>query len=212
MSMLEFNVNGIYKNGYGAAGKRIDYECTGLMPVCDEVYHQQNANRLIGFWIKDAGYTERFEEFETVYLDEVEEVNEECPIDGKDIKELDWLGLQYLACKHHLNSIPLYQQVSLFEARVKACKEYMEKVLKRDVPKNSTKLSDFPSLILDKSNYQVEPEETLTNEEVLTSMQKKKDAESEEFTLDELKKLAAESNISYHPNIGYAALHKKVFG
>lgn len=211
MSMLEFKVNGIYKNGYGSNGKRIDYECTGLMPVCDEIYYQQNANRLIGFWIKEAGYTERFEEFETVYIDTVKEVNIPCPIDGKNIKDLDWLGLQYLACKHHLNSIPLHNQVGLYEARLKACKEYMDKVLKRDAP-NSTKISDFPDLILDGSSYQAEPEQVLTNEEILNSMQKKKDAETEEFTLEELKKLAAESNIAYHPNIGYAALHKKVFG
>lgn len=211
MSMLKFKVNGIYKNGYGSQGERFDYECEGLMPVCDEEYYQQNANRLVGFWIKDAGYKERFEEYETVYIDKVEEVDEECPIDGKNIKDLDWLGLQYLACKHHLNAIPLHQQVALSEARVKACKEYIVKVNRGELPAKQDRLDDFPDLILSKSNYQVEPEEVLTNEEILNSMQQKTDIK-EEYTLEELKAMANDKGIAYHPNIGYAALHRKLFG
>jgi len=211
MSMLKFKINGIYKNGYGSQGERFDYECEGLMPVCDEEYYQQNANRLVSFWVKDKGYKERFEEAETVYIDKVEEVDEECPIDGKNIKELDWLGLQYLACKHHLNAIPLHQQTALSEARLRACKEYTVKVLGLEAPKDATRLDDYPDLILDKSNYQAEPEEVLTNEEVLNSMQQKTDAVKEEYTLEELKLMADNKGISYHPNIGYAALHRKLF-
>ena len=166
-----------------------------------------SVQRMLPIWItRDDRYEKRFEQRDVVYIDGCEDVKEESPIIGKDIFSLDWEGLQHLAILKNLRKIPLYKSRNLREAREKAYREYSEKILGVDIPEDRP-VSEWPKLTITGHKDSAETEKTKSNDEVISAVSD----DSRPYTMDELKEIAKDSGIQFHPNIGYNKLKERVF-
>ena len=78
-------------------------------------------------------------------ITDVEKINDEFPLLGKEISEMDEQEIQELACMYDIFEIPLPNTVSISELREKAMIGYMKKVLKipMKTPEEQAKLDFF---------------------------------------------------------------------
>jgi len=202
MGMLKIAASGAYYTGGGARGKEtVDYEnVTGIIPVIDKDRVQQAVMwRMIQIWIsKDARYTKRFDLLRVCYIDKIEDVDGKPEIIGKDVKELDWEGLQDLAVWKDLRKIPNYKTSDLRTAREIAYLEYSRLIgNKIDPDRKGYNYASLPALIIADDNRVAEPHKTKSNDEVIAEEQENKSVGEEEktFTLAELRKIAKAKGI-----------------
>lgn len=161
---------------------------------------------------------------------------------GKSIMDMNFEELQDLASANDLSGIPLYRNGGLTEARRKAFSEYAIKILdlfEEATPSaalrqgaKSTNRYDWRTPGFNPNKFEpieaddevrrqaapadVEDQLDEINEKmqrVKTGDPKQDNAESStRLTLQNLKDIADSKNISYNKNIGYAELHKKIYG
>lgn len=209
--MLKISMSGTYKNQAGVKGEVIDFEKVGgLIPFCETERVMQNAQRMLHYWIeKDKRYDKRYQNLHSVYVDKVEEVEADNPITGKDIKEMEWVDLQYLAIMKQLNGIPLYKKGSLREAREKAYLIYSDKVKREfiDMDSEEYSYSNLPALIIKDDGFIAAEEPKITNKEVLEAAEK----DNIKPNFEELKVIAQSQGQKFSPNIGYNTLYERVF-
>lgn len=180
-------------------------------------------------------YKSRLDATHQVFIDSLEEVEHDFSYIGKDIKEMSYDELQDLATAQDLRRIPLPKQVSgvdLREMRSMAYMDYAAQVLgmddtnrldeKRPIPvaeriNPAITGYDFAKLrpIVVGGDIRTDDRKKLTNEEVLeleaatTNLTSKPGST---LSHDDLKQIAKDKNIKFHPNIGYDGLYEKIFG
>lgn len=211
MGMFKVTISGDYRTSGGVHGDIVDFDgVTGIMPECDEAWVQSHVmNRFVGIWLKaDKRYPARFNSLRSVYVDGIERIKGTPSCIGKNIKELSWEELQELAVAKHLLRIPLIQATDIRTARETAYLEYSEKILGKKINVNNPEYSyaKLPALVVSSDGI-ADDEPTQTNEEAIAQAQE----ENKEFTLDELRKLAKDKGIEFHPRTGYAKLYSMVF-
>lgn len=138
MKMIKLTVSGSFKTEAGSDKNRRAFSNIEIIaPFSTEDYFITHAMRLFPIVhktnkeIKDVN----FEGLIKIYIDDYCEVEAENPCVGKDIKEMTWAELQYLACTMRFREIPLYQVGDLRNAREKAYETYMKVYKKRKVIK-----------------------------------------------------------------------------
>lgn len=126
--MLEVIVSGAFRNN----GEMIDFTDVKLvMPDCEEDMIKSNAiNRCFARQAEKV-FKKRIDSIHALYVDKVKKNDKEAPsCCGKEIKTLDWDELQEFAIMYNLRGVPLFRATDLRTARIKAYREYVEKILK----------------------------------------------------------------------------------
>jgi len=227
MKALKLTISGSYRN---AKREAIDFEnVTGLVPVVDHdiaIYHMQS--RYAMRWIKAAKnaegerlYPERIEDMRQTFTDSIEEVEADFSFIGKNIKDMDAAEIQDLATFKDLRTIPLPQEasgVSLRELRVAAYAAYSDAFhgtsLMKEKDQEGFNYASLPALSVAGASRR-DPTIKLTNDEVLEQEQKKMDVAStpkSNMTIDDLRKMAKQKNISFSANTGFDDLYAKIYG
>lgn len=154
------------------------------------------------------------------FVDEIKEVEGNLSFVGKDIKLMTEEELQDLAVAKDLRGIPLPKAqsgLSLREMRVIAYAEYVEKVLGGAPVKwrdEGFNFATVPAVIVD-GGARTEKAGKVSNEDIIAAEQRSTSTADDprtRFTLPELKKLADEKQIPYHPSIGFDTLYAKLYG
>lgn len=206
-------ISGVFRTGQAHMAQKVDFDgVVGYMPVGNEENILSHILYRIGAqWIKDdARYAEkRCEVIEQVFVDngknsKGEIVDYKNPIIGKSLKDLNWPELQMFAIHHNLLGIPVPNQCSLRDAKEKAYKEYYSKVKMMGIGNMS--YNDLPDIITSEDDIAVDNEEKISNEEILNSSNP-----DSEYTIEQLKEMAKQRGIDFHPNIGYKKLYEKLF-
>lgn len=221
--MYEVTISGNYKT---ATKDIIEFQnVKGLMPFCeDEIADMHCRARYASKWVKDTmkdgepAYPDRINKMREVFIDDkkVVETKGELSFVGKDIKELNMDQLQDLATAKDLRLIPVPKLGDLRNSRVLAYVAYSDKILGKEIKHQLEGFNFFklPSVLLD-GESRSEGAQKITNEEIIEAEMKSTSTSDDpraRFTLDELKKLAAEKKVSYHPSIGFDALYSKLYG
>lgn len=213
--MLKVTLSGAYYSGSGKGKETVDFELTGLMPKIDEGRILQACKcRLVKVWLdKDKKYTKRVDRIITCYVDNIEEVEGDLSIIGKNIKELTWEELQDLAVWKNIK-VPLYKSKDLRTAREQAYLLYSE-LLGNEIDPNSDgyNYAALPALVIKDDGIVREPEEQKTNESIIEDEQENESVKDNgTLTLAELKKVAKAKGIKIPQNVSKKDLEKLVFG
>lgn len=226
---LEFTISGAY---YNSRKETVDFEnVKGRIPFCDEesgIGSMHVRDRFAAKWIKEALNEDgepkypRIEKLRQVHIDDVREVTGTLPFVGKDIKELSIDEMQELAVAKDLRFIPLPNSgMSKRDMLIRAYVAYSDKVLKKKVEwqKEEFNFMQLPSIILDSVSRR-EQSGKISNDEMINIERDKmaqptelgaKDNPKERFSLEELKTLADEKNISYPENVEFDDLYSVLF-
>lgn len=206
-----------------------EYELEGVIPYCnEEEAHSVCINRYAPMWLKKKGIA--YSSLITCYLDEdeIEEVDYDFSLIGKDIREMTAEELQDLAVIKKLRGIRLFNKYSLRESRLRAYQEYLFyynnevkkfkslkewKKARREVDVLEVKdLKKLPPIIIKddfkKENSIRELEEEVKEKDSLMVVSKEEGKTS--FSFEELKNIADENGIQYHPNIGFNKLKSRL--
>lgn len=206
-----------------------EYELEGIIPYCDEEEAQSVCiNRYAPLWLKKKGIS--YINLITCYLDEdeMEEIDYDFSLIGKDIKEMTAEELQDLAVIKKLRGIRLYNQYSLRESRLRAYQEYLFNY-KNDV-KSFKDLNEWrkarrevdvlevkdlkklpPIIITDDTKKTIRVENTQEpNEKKGNFNIEEKSDEKRDYSLEDLKSIADENGILYHSNIGFNKLKSRL--
>lgn len=176
----------------------------------------------------------RVQRVREVFIDSVEEAEDlagkHLSYVGKNVMDMSFEELQDLAAANDLSAVPLYKTGSLTNARRIAFAEYASKVLGWEEPnaqgitgpidwrKEGFNPSKYEAIIADgeirrSGAAPADIEETI-DREALVLKGKMKPAEAaapSRLTLNQLKEIAKAKNIAFNANIGYDALHKKIY-
>lgn len=76
-------------------------------------------------------------------VDSVEEVEDDVLCLHKNIKDMNWVELQSLACYKKLRGIPLYKKGDIYNAREDAYREYEEKINGKRIFTSQKEIDDF---------------------------------------------------------------------
>lgn len=215
--LVKVTVSGSFRDGNNNI---VDFDnMTGVVPSTDEeriAMHVQS--RYVPIWIsKNKDIKQRPKNIRQVFIDNIsEEYDGELSCVGKNIKELSYEELQDLATLKDLRGIPLYRNGSLRDNRVKAIEEYSKHILKNEIAKD-TKFDLLPDITVEDGSKYYEQKKVSNDVSIaLEARQSGLDAEipkgEKHISFAELKQLADEMGITYHPNIGYDKLKTKVFG
>ena len=223
---LKVTVSGSYRT---ANKEIVDFEnVSGVIPFVEEeiaIMHTQG--RYTVTWIKNAMnengekvYPKRTDGYpRQIFVDSIEEVSvDPFSFIGKDIKEMDYAELQDLATMKDLRKIPLPKEISDMSIREMREVAYLEYAVNVDGQYFGDKNQDFnysraPALIV-KDGARKDESIKLTNDEIIEQEQSSQsiDGAKNDLTINDLKAIAKNKNISYHPNIGFDALHAKLYG
>lgn len=172
-----------------------------------------------------------------VQVDSIE-FNEENPdavlsYVGKDIMEMNWEEIQDFAAANDLSAVPLYRVGSLFHQRKVAWSEAARKVLGLIGPEfmwtnQHFKPNQYEPIIADgeirrAGGHVADIEETIDREALALKQNTKADMEAirkvgsdattdSKLSLDQLKAIAEDKKVKYHPTIGYKQLYDKIYG
>lgn len=144
---------------------------------------------------------------------------------GKDIMDMNWEEIQDFAAANDLSAVPLYRVGSLFHQRKVAWSEACRKILGYVGPEYMWTNQHFnPSkhepIVADgqirRSGGHVAPIEETIDREALALQGKAKatanDPTDSKLSLDQLKAIADDKKLKYHPTIGYKQLYDKIYG
>lgn len=191
----------------------------------EQMVRRRYARMFISKVMKADGETPRYKRISRlreVFIDSIDEVESSEPLSyvGKNILEMNAEELQDFAAANDLTAVPLYKVGSIVNARRIAYAAYANDVLGIE-PKLKWTDEDYnpaqlPSIIADtmihESNVHVAPiEESIDYEQLILNKQAKSSQQSA-LTMDQLKAIATQKKITFHPNIGYKALYEKVYG
>lgn len=159
----EVTVSGSFKTQVASDKDRFNFDgITGRIPMCEEVYIKPHAMRMLPMWVReDKKLKANFEGAIKVYVDNYTETEGEILCIGKNIKEMSWEELQWLACYKGLREIPLYKKGDLRAAREKAYERYEEVVNGKMVIKTVQQLKSFKEEMAQKGRFPEEIEKML---------------------------------------------------
>lgn len=227
-AFLEFTISGSY---YDSKKETIDFEdVVGRIPMCDEdqgVGSMHVRGRFAVKWIKEAldknedpKYPQRIEKIRQVFVDDVVEVKGTLSFVGKDIKELSVDAMQELAVAKDLRFIPFPKSgLSKRDMLIRTYVAYSEKILLKKIKyqEEDFNFAKLPSIILDGETRREEGEK-ITNEEIIAKEQEatttsygERDNPKDRFTIEELKSLADDKNITYPDGVEFDELYSFLF-
>jgi len=213
----------------------------GIIPALDEDKTQQMViRRYAGIWIGQAkktvngvlteeGKYKRVQKVRQVFIDSIED-NDEAPkaelsYVGKNVLEMNFEELQDFAAANDLSAVPLYKASSLQHARRVAWSEAARKIHGMIGPEfmwtnQAFKPNQHEPLIADgkirrQTDKPADIEETIDRAQLELQGKAKftvSDPSESKLSLAQLKALADDKKISYHPTIGYAQLYTKIYG
>lgn len=215
--LLRVTISGDFRTNGKNGSEIVDFEnVVGVMPFCEEDFIMFNVqNRMLQLWLKaDKRYTQHFEMMRTVHIDNVETIEGEPEIVGKNIKEMSWEELQILAAYKHLRNIPAYRTTDLRYAREVAYCEYSRLILNAGINREDEKFNfaKLPAIIVDAESSPAEPPKQVSNDEVLKGEQVKNRIDDQTFTMEELRAIAKEKKIKLPPHVSYDKAVKLVIG
>jgi hypothetical protein len=211
--MYELEISGYFTTG--ANGDKVDFDSVKVyLPSCNLDNALSYIKYRVGAWYikQDERYSDyRIDNLTVVYIDtEPKKVEKENPISNKSVKEMNFFEIQMFAIQHNLFLVPLINQVSLREAKEKALREYYEKVLRNPL-KDDLLYGNIPDVKVKEDEIIIAEDVKRIDSDKAINISLKKE-EGRDFSFEELKKLAKESGIDFHPNIGYDKLYSKIFG
>lgn len=213
--MLKVTLTGAYYSGSGKVKETVDFELQGIIPNINQDRILQACKcRMVKVWLaNDKTYTKRVDRIVTCYVDNIEEVDGDPSIIGKNIKELSWDELQALAVWKNIK-IPLYKTMDLRTAREKSYLLYSELLGNEIDPKaDGYNYASLPELIIEDDGAVREPEDQKTNEDIIENEQENESVKDNgTLTLAELKKVAKAKGIKIPQNVSKKELEKLVFG
>jgi hypothetical protein len=217
---LKITISGSYRS---ADQEVFDFnKVTGYIPYQDEdIAFMHVKDRYAAMWITgDERFKNRVYSLREVFIDSMEEVEHEFSYIGKDIREMSIEDLQDVATAYDLREVPLWRKGSVRQAQNVAYAEYGTKVQGRKGldHRKGLNVSKLPPIVID-AGVRRDNTKKFTNEQIIAAAQGTEDAGKEEgvegaeetLTLDDLKKIADNQGIKYHPGIGFDALYKKVY-
>ena len=226
---LKITISGSYRT---ATKDIVDFEdVSGVIPFVDEDLAAMHVRgRYAVLWVKaemkgdEKMYPKRVEDMRQVFIDNIEEIQiDQFSYIGKNIKELSYKELQDLATAKDLRRIQLPKELSgmsLREMRETAYLQYSEHVLKIEIEHNSedpegNSMIDYaklPPLHVDGEGARRDEMVKLNNDDIIEQEQVSTKTEDSALSLEDLKEIATSKNLKFHPNIGFDALHAKVYG
>lgn len=225
--LLEVTISGSFIASDGELESYENVKCVipALSPEkAEQMVRKRYAKMFIPQEKKADGETpkyKRINRLREVFIDSIEDGEGEKPLSyvGKNILDMTAEEIQDFAAANDLAAVPLYKSGSIVQARRVAYAEYANQVLGMD-PKIKFTDPDFnpaklPPIVareeVHQSNVHVAPiEESLDLEQLILNQQAKAGQQSP-LTLDQLKAIAKQKNISFNPNIGYKALYDKLY-
>lgn len=220
---LEFTISGAY---YNSRKELVDFDnVVGRIPMCNEdqgVGSMHVRGRFWRRWVKEATdpktgelrYPQSIFKKHTVHIDDVKEVRDTLPFIGKDLKELSVEEMQHLAVAKDLRFIPRPDQpLDLRTRRIRTYAAYSEKILRKTVKwqDENFNFSKLPSVILTDRSTRRDDAKKISNEKMIEMEQENASTEKQEYTLDELKRLADENEIQYPDDVEYSDLYSALF-
>lgn len=212
--LLEATISGTYRT---ADRKVVPFKNIKItLPFCDhDVAQMHLKGRYASLAISnDERFKERVNSIREVFVDELVEVEGDAlSYVGKDICQMTFEELQDLATAKDLRLIPNTRSGRIQEARNRAYAAYSTHVLGKvlDHRAEGFDATKLKAIIVD-SKPRRELSRRLTNEEVISQEQANTTMGKSQLTLDDLKDLMKEKGIPFHPNIGYDAAYKKLYG
>lgn len=224
--LLKVTISGSYRN---SKRENIDFEnLSGVIPVVDhDLAAMHVRGRYAHVWIKNAVdkdgnklYPERIEETRQIFIDSIEEIEgDQMSFIGKDIKEMSFEELQDLATANDLRTIPLPKEISgasLREMRTLAYAAYAERFFNHDIGHNKEGFN-FAALapLIVGGTVSRDNSLKLTNEEILDQEGKAAPVGSTlktTLSMDDLKGIAKQKNISFPKDITFDDLYAKLYG
>lgn len=144
---LKVTVEGIYQSDIGSRQKQnYNFELTfELSGVHKNFIDTHILRRFIPMSIKEDKKKQPFSRIATYTIVEIEEIDKNCNIEGKNIFEMSEYELQDLARFYNLYEIPLPKTTTLRMMREKAALAYLKYVLKipMEKPEDKEKLDFF---------------------------------------------------------------------
>ena len=212
MKALKVKLSGSYRK---AKREIVDFEgIEGIVPFCDpDVAYMHIRKRYVPMWIAGKKeFTDRLSSVREVHVDEMEEIEHSFSYVGKDIKEMTFEELQDLATAFDLREIPLWKKTSLVHTRTIAYAAYSKKVLNAEVDYQGEgfSLANVPSVVVKEGNRR-EKTGKVTNEDIINAEMSSPSVPKHTMDLDDLKKIADQRGIEYHPNIGFDKLYERLY-
>lgn len=241
MKMLKVTISGSYRNSKKEIVD-FENVSGLIPLVDDEHAAMHVRSRYAATWVRAATnpdgekkYPERIDAMRQVFIDTIEEVDGVPSYIGKSIKAMSFEELQDLATAKDLRRIQLPKEqsgVDLRTMRATAYMDYASKVLGMDDslrldPKNPLPVekrinpdtegynfAKLPDIIVDAAT-RVDTAKKMTNEDIINLEASTTDLSSKpgsNLTLQDLRNIATEKNIPFHPTIGFDALYARIYG
>lgn len=192
MATYQYKVEGIYETDKGSGNKdytNFNYEIN-LSRFYPEGAGSHIISRFLPTWIKKQKNKPMFSGLRHWVITEVNKIDDEFPLVGKEISELSEYEIQELACMYDILEIPLPGTMPIAELRKKAMLAYMKKVLKipMKTPAEQEELDFFKrqpdgSLELDLSGYKLKVK---LNKNFYTKKEEVKKKSIEDFDIDDV--------------------------
>jgi hypothetical protein len=213
----------------------------GIIPALDEDKAlQMVVRRYAIIWIGRAKKTvngaeepkyKRVMKVRQVFIDSIEE-NDDAPnavlsYVGKDIMEMNFEELQDFAAANDLSGVPLYKTCSLQHARRVAWSEAARKIHGMVGPEYMWTNQAFKpaqhepitadAIVRRAGGHVADIEETIDRANLELQGKGKftandPQANDSKLSLDQLKAIADDKKVKYHPTIGYKQLYDKIYG
>lgn len=147
--MFEVTVEGLFESNVGSGQKKYyDFKYTfKIARMSEKGVETHILRRYLPYYIrKDKKNASRlFSKVKNFLITDIQKLDEQCYLKGKDIATLSELEIQDLACLYDLYDIPVTGVLNIQELRKKAMLAYMEKVLKipMKTPEEKSQLDFF---------------------------------------------------------------------
>lgn len=148
MAIFEYTVEGVYETDKGNGKEYTPFNFKIKLPRFEK--QEKGActhilRRFLPILIKNMKNKPLLSGIRHWVITDIQKLNDDFPLEGKQIKELNEYEIQELACMYDLYEIPLPFTTSISELRETAQKAYMKKVLEIPMEKveDQEKLSFF---------------------------------------------------------------------
>jgi len=137
--MIELTVSGTIRTEIGTDKGSVPFNGVKMkIPECSEEYYTQHAKRMMWITAREDKVLKKisFQGLIQIYVDKAEKCEGTPSCVDKDVKEMEWLDLQLLACCLKVREIPMYLNGSIRNAREKAYETYMKVIKKKKILKS----------------------------------------------------------------------------
>jgi hypothetical protein len=138
--MWKVRVTGQYITGFGNSEQSIEYDVTGYMPECSEIYLRSFCfARYLKSWVESEKNKDGERKYpiinrmRTKIIEHYEKDGEKSKLTGKDILNMSWDELRDFGTRFDIRDTKLKGMCSLKEARERACITYLTQIRKLDL-------------------------------------------------------------------------------